>query len=152
MELQQNRGLYHFGAFWLDAAERRLWCEDEPVLLTPKQFDLLFYFVENAGRVTKKSELLDAVWADTYIEETTLARNVSWLRKTIGEHADGESIIDVRNNESEENKRKITCGLKYNYVVNHHDARFQLYIRKSKSLLAAPKAKILPSFDTLILG
>lgn len=72
-----------------------MWCEDALVRLTPKQFDLLFYFVENAGRVAKKGELLDAIWADTYIEETTLARNVSWLRKTLAEGAGGESFIET---------------------------------------------------------
>ena len=92
---QQIRGLYHFGAFRLDAAERRLWCENEPISLAPKQFDLLFYFVENAGRVATKNDLLDAVWTDTYIEETTLARNVSWLRKELGEFADGETLIET---------------------------------------------------------
>lgn len=95
MKLQQTRELYHFGAFHLDAAERRLWCVDEPISLTPKQFDLLFYFVENAGRVAKKNELLDAVWAETYIEESTLARNVSWLRNKLGECADGEPLIET---------------------------------------------------------
>ena len=95
MELQQNRELYHFGAFRLDAAARRLWRADELIPLTPKQFDLLFYFVENAGRIAKKSELLDAVWADTYVEETTLARNVSWLRKLLDDGANGEQLIET---------------------------------------------------------
>jgi DNA-binding winged helix-turn-helix (wHTH) protein len=76
-------------------AERHLWCDDKLISLTPKQFDLLFYLVENAGRVTKKSELLDAVWADTFVEEATLARNVSLLRKTLEEYAGGESIIET---------------------------------------------------------
>ncbi len=84
-KLQQTRGFYHFGAFLLDAAERRLWCESELVSLTPKEFDLLFYLVEHAGRVAKKNELLDAVWTDTYVEETTLARNVSWLRRKLAD-------------------------------------------------------------------
>lgn len=87
---QKTKELYQFGAFQLDARERRLWREDEPLQLTPKQFDLLFYFVENAGRVAKKDELLNSVWADTFVEETTLARNVSWLRKILG-----ESIIET---------------------------------------------------------
>ncbi len=39
--------------------------------------------------------MLDAVWADTYIEETTLARNISWLRKKLAECADGESFIET---------------------------------------------------------
>jgi len=93
-KLQQTRELYYFGAFRLDAAERRLWCEDEPISLKPKQFDLLFYFVENAGRVAKKSELLDAVWADTFVEESTLARNVSWLRKLL-EDSGGKKFIET---------------------------------------------------------
>lgn len=94
-KLQQTQGLYHFGAFRLDAAERRLWCVDEPISLTPKQFDLLFYFVENAGRVAKKSELLDAVWTDTYIEEATLARNISWLRNKLSDCEDDKPLIET---------------------------------------------------------
>ena len=94
-KLQKTKELYRFGAFQLDSAERILKCENEFVALTPKQFDLLFYFVENAGRLAKKDELLDAVWTDTYIEETTLARNVSWLRKKLAEYADGEQFIET---------------------------------------------------------
>jgi DNA-binding winged helix-turn-helix (wHTH) protein len=92
---EKPKKFYQFGAFRLDAEERLLWRDDERIQLTPKQFDLLFYFVENAGRVAKKSELLDAVWADTFIEETTLARNVSWLRKVLEDGADGEPIIET---------------------------------------------------------
>ncbi len=95
METQQTRELYHFGAFRLDAAERRLWCDDEPISLTPKEFELLFYFVENAGSVAKKDELLDAVWADSFVEESTLARNISWLRKKLGKGADGKRVIET---------------------------------------------------------
>jgi DNA-binding winged helix-turn-helix (wHTH) protein len=94
-DTQKTTKLYRFGAFRLDAAERRLWREDDAVHLKPKQFDLLLYFVENAGRVTKKSELLDAIWENTFVEETTLARNISWLRQKLGEHTDGESFIET---------------------------------------------------------
>lgn len=72
-----------------------MWCDDEPVALKPKQFDLLFYFVENAGHLIKKSDLLNAVWADAYIEEATLARNVSWLRKLLEDCTDGAQIIET---------------------------------------------------------
>ena len=87
--------LYQFGVFQLDATERRLWREANPIQLTPKQFDLLFYFVENAGRVAKKSELLDAVWTDTYIEEATLARNVSWLRNKLSDCENDKPLIET---------------------------------------------------------
>lgn len=85
----------NFGKFRLDVEERQLWCEKEQIALTPKQFDLLKYFVDNAGRTTKKSELLDAVWADTYVEETTLARNISWLRDKLAVGSDGQTFIQT---------------------------------------------------------
>lgn len=91
---QEKPASYRFGTFVLDVPERRLWREDEAVQLVPKQFDLLLYFVANAGRVTKKNEILDAVWPDTYVEETTLARNVSWLRKLI-EDDGGKRLIET---------------------------------------------------------
>ncbi len=91
LETQAN---YRFGTFALDVAERRLWRGDEPIQLKPKQFDLLYYFVLNAGRVAKKSDILDAVWPDTFVEETTLARNVSWLRDLLADD-DGKQIIET---------------------------------------------------------
>ncbi|MBK7392824.1 MAG: transcriptional regulator [Chloracidobacterium sp.] len=91
---QEKTASYRFDAFVLDVPERRLWRGDEAVQLVPKQFDLLLFFVANAGRVTKKNEILDAVWPDTYVEETTLARNVSWLRKLI-EDDGGKRLIET---------------------------------------------------------
>ncbi len=93
--LPQTREIYCFDGFRLDPAEHRLCFADDPILLKPKQFDLLFYFVRNAGRTAAKGEILDAVWADTFVEETTLARNVSLLRNALGKYADGEAIIET---------------------------------------------------------
>jgi len=92
---KQTNTLYRFGSFRLDVEERRLWRENEAISLASKQFDLLVYFVENAGRIAKKSDLLDAVWTDTYVEETTLARNVSWLRKLLEDGENAERIIET---------------------------------------------------------
>lgn len=79
-KLQKTIMFYYFGEFRIDAAERRLWCGDELVSLTPKEFDVLLYLVERAGQVAEKNNLLDAIWTDVYVEETTLARNISYLR------------------------------------------------------------------------
>ncbi len=94
-KLQQTRELYCFDGFRLDRAERRLWFADEAIPLKPKQFDLLCYFVRNAGRAATKEDLLEAVWADAFVDEATLARNVSWLRNALGKYAEGESIIET---------------------------------------------------------
>ncbi len=91
----QTKALYRFDGFALDVEERRLWRGDEPIQMTPKQFDLLHYFVANAGKVAKKNDILDAVWADSFVEETTLARGVSWLRKLLETDGSGKQIIET---------------------------------------------------------
>lgn len=94
-ERQQIREYYHFGDFYLDPSERSLSRGGEQIPLKPKQFDLLFFFVENAGRTTRKDELLDAVWPGTYVEENTLARNVSWLRTILEDGSNGKRMIET---------------------------------------------------------
>lgn len=76
---------YEFGPFILEPAERLLRCEGRPVQLTPKVFDVLVALVRQSGHVLTKDELMGAVWPDTFIEEGSLARNVSTLRKTLAE-------------------------------------------------------------------
>lgn len=93
--LQETKESYRFSVFRLNVPERRLRVGNDQISLTPKQFDLLTYFVEHAGRITKKSELLDAIWADSYVDEATLARNISWLRSKLREYSGGESLIET---------------------------------------------------------
>src|SRR5204863_4967763 len=63
--------------------------------LAPKVFDILLTLVEKSGRVLDKDELIQQVWADTFVEEGNLARNVSTLRKALGESAEGRQYIET---------------------------------------------------------
>src|SRR5262245_21321525 len=71
MEWQTN-DLYEFGGFRLDARERMLLREGEPVPLTPKAFDILLALVRRPGRLLEKEELFREVWPDVIVEESTL--------------------------------------------------------------------------------
>jgi Tol biopolymer transport system component/DNA-binding winged helix-turn-helix (wHTH) protein len=62
--------------------------------LTPKAFETLAVLIENSGRIVDKEELLRLVWPGTFIEEATLAKTVSILRKTLGEDS-GHHYIDT---------------------------------------------------------
>ena len=76
---------YEFDQFRIDVEERRLLHEDRPVQLTPKVFDILLTLVENNRHTVEKDKLMECVWADAYVEEGSLNRNVSTLRKVLGE-------------------------------------------------------------------
>lgn len=87
------RRLYEFSSYRVDVAERRLWRDGELVPLTPKVFDILLALVENAGRTVDKEQLMDRVWANTFVEEGNLNRHISTLRKTLGDDSQRQDFI-----------------------------------------------------------
>jgi TolB-like protein/DNA-binding winged helix-turn-helix (wHTH) protein/Tfp pilus assembly protein PilF len=90
---EPSRASYEFGPFSLDAGKRLLWRNGEPVPLAPKVLETLLALIENRERVLTKDELLEQVWGDTSVEEGGLTRNVSILRKTLGEKPDDHQYI-----------------------------------------------------------
>ncbi len=93
--LSRENDVYLFGPFRLEARERRLSRNGEPVHLSPKVFDVLLYLAERPGRLASKEELLSAVWAGTFVEEGTVNRTVSSLRKVLGETLDQPVYIQT---------------------------------------------------------
>src|SRR5215813_4209769 len=87
--------LFEFGAFRLDASERLLLHQGETVSLTPKAFDMLVTLVENSGHLVEKNELMRKLWPDSFVEEGSLAQNVSLLRKALGENETQKFIETV---------------------------------------------------------
>jgi Tol biopolymer transport system component/DNA-binding winged helix-turn-helix (wHTH) protein len=87
--------VYEFGPFRLDPAERLLLRAGTPVSLTPKVFDTLLVLVENGGHLVEKDALMKRLWPDTFVEEVTLARNISDLRKALAEDSNGQKYINT---------------------------------------------------------
>src|SRR5258708_39135983 len=83
--LLDSNGLFEFGPFRLDTSEGTLWRDGKRIPLTPKATATLVLLASNSGRLVEKDDLLKAVWPDTFVEEGSLAFQVSILRKTIGE-------------------------------------------------------------------
>lgn len=77
--------IFLFDEFTLDTARKFLLRSGEFVALTPKALETLIVLVKNYGVVVEKNYLLDEVWANTFVEEATLAQNISTIRKTLGE-------------------------------------------------------------------
>jgi len=74
---------FRFGEFRLYPTEHLLLREDATVPLAPKAFDILLYLVQNSGRLVKRDVLMEAIWPDSFVEETNLTVNISLLRKTL---------------------------------------------------------------------
>ena len=86
--------VYEFGGFVLGRNElRRL--DRSPVPLTPRLLDTLRYLVERNDRLLRKEEIMDAVWADSIVEENNLAQAISKLRQILGEKPGADFIATV---------------------------------------------------------
>lgn len=80
--------LYEFRGFRLDVAGRSLTGPDgERVALQAKAFDLLVELVEHSGQPMEKEALLEKVWQGRIVEENSLSRAGSTLRKVLGDDA-----------------------------------------------------------------
>jgi len=84
---------YEFGSFSVDASRRLLLRDGAPVPVAPKALETLLALIENRERVVTKDELMKLVWGDTIVEEAGLARNISVLRKTLGEQPNHHQYI-----------------------------------------------------------
>ena len=87
--------VFEFGDFILVPKERLLLRGGEPVLLTPKAFDVLVVLVSRGGHLVRKDDLLREVWPDTFVEEVNLTVNISALRKALDRGRNGSSMIQT---------------------------------------------------------
>jgi DNA-binding winged helix-turn-helix (wHTH) protein/TolB-like protein/Tfp pilus assembly protein PilF len=86
---------FEFGPYHIHAAEKVLYRDAEVIPLPPKVVDTLVVLVINAGRMVEKGDLMKAVWPDTFVEEGALARNISLLRKTLGDQSEEAVYIET---------------------------------------------------------
>jgi DNA-binding winged helix-turn-helix (wHTH) protein/TolB-like protein/lipopolysaccharide biosynthesis regulator YciM len=92
---QDDRHCYDFGPFHLEPAEQLLLREDNPVALTPKNFELLVFLVRNHGRLVTKQQIMQAVWPSSFVEEANLTVSISGLRRKLGERGGGLQYIET---------------------------------------------------------
>lgn len=92
---QQEQGIYEFGNFQLNIGKGVLLREREPVSLQWKTFELLCVLVKSNGNLIATNELMDKLWADTFVEENNLRQHISALRKALGENGNGNVFIET---------------------------------------------------------
>src|SRR5215813_12280832 len=95
MPLERKQIAYEFGPFRLELEEHRLLRQGRSVPLPGKAFHTLCILVERHGKLVAKEELLNAVWPETMVEENNLDRNISTLRKALGDQVNGQSFIET---------------------------------------------------------
>jgi len=86
---------YEFGNFRLDTKEKILFRDNQPIALRPKVFETLRVFVEHAGRLLEKDELMQRIWKDQFVEESNLTFNIKMLRRVLNDDAHQPRFIET---------------------------------------------------------
>lgn len=81
-EIFEKEGLY------ADFTARRVLIDDKSILMSPKEFDLIFYLIKNKNIALSREKLITEVWGyDFYGDDRTLDTHIKLLRKSLGEYA-----------------------------------------------------------------
>ena len=84
------------GTISLSVARHEVVCAGNAIDLSPTEFRLLEYLMENKNRVLTKQQLLDAVWGIDFDSSTTVVETfISYLRKKMSPEIDS-MLVTVR--------------------------------------------------------
>ena len=92
----ENGSQIVFGDCKLDMASHKLFRKQVEVTLTPKEFGVLKFFVEKAGRALTRDQILDGVWGrDLIVTQRSVDRCVTTLRNKIEPNPQRPTIIQT---------------------------------------------------------
>jgi len=101
---ESNKGVKNLAGVQVDEPRHYVSVDGNGIELTPKEFELLVYLMDNEGKVLSRDQILDTVWDYNYFGDArTVDTHIKKLRQKLGEK--GELIKTVR-------------GLGYRFEVN----------------------------------
>ena len=84
---------YRFEECELDTDVYRVTVAGRPEPVEPQVFDLLAYLIAHRDRVVSKEELLDNIWGNRFVSESTLTSRVKSARRAIGDDGQAQRYI-----------------------------------------------------------
>ena len=82
-----NEELVKFEGLEIDFTGRNVYIDGEKAILTPKEYDLLFYLAKNIGVALSREKLLHDVWGyDFYGDDRTVDTHVKMLRSNLKQY------------------------------------------------------------------
>ena len=83
------------GGLCIDFSARLVYVDGERRNMSPKEYDLLFYLVQNRGRALTREKIITEIWGyDYYGDDRTLDTHIKLLRKSLGAYA--KCIVTLR--------------------------------------------------------
>src|ERR1700722_7092948 len=89
-----------FPPFRLDAIHECLWRStkdgaEERIVLKPKTYAILAYFLDHPDRLVTQEELLESIWPDTFVQPEVVKRHIFDLRQALGDDSKMPSFLET---------------------------------------------------------
>lgn len=92
---QNNEEVITYKGLCVNFTAREVTIDGKKISMTPKEYDLLFYFLRNMNVALSREKLLEAVWGyDFYGDDRTVDTHVKMLRNSLGEYRN--LIVTIR--------------------------------------------------------
>ncbi|CAH0279169.1 response regulator transcription factor [Erwinia aphidicola] len=110
--VKMDAGTLSFSGLVIDPISREVMLDRHPVELTPREFDLLYFFAKSPGKVFSRLNLLNQVWGYEHEGyEHTVNTHINRLR------------IKIEANPAEPQRILTVWGKGYKFVAEAHDVR-----------------------------
>ena len=92
---KSKRRMYEYKDLKVDLSARKVFIHNKEVEMSPKEYTLLFYMIENEGIALTREQLIRDVWGyDFYGDDRTLDTHIKLLRKSLQEYS--SMIVTLR--------------------------------------------------------
>jgi two-component system, OmpR family, response regulator CiaR len=93
----ESQGGLRYGPILIPPNEYEAYCEDKPLKLSSKEFELLSYLIQNKEQILRREQIFNRVWGfDSDANETAVDLYIHYLRKKLMAFDCGHLIHTVR--------------------------------------------------------
>ena len=91
----KNNNLWQYKDLKIDDNARIVYVNNNRIEMTPKEYNLLMYLINNENKVVTREQLLSQIWGyDFFGDDRTLDTHMKLLRKKLGDY--GQCIVTLR--------------------------------------------------------
>jgi len=70
----------------INSKTKQVYIDNQTISLTKTEFEILRYFVKNAGKILSRENILNEIWQNTFVLERTVDVHITRLRKKLGNY------------------------------------------------------------------
>jgi len=85
--------IYRFNNIEINTESFTLSSKEEEIAVEPQVFNVIIYLIENRDRIVSRDDLLDNIWKDRIVSDTSINNHIKSVRKVLGDDGIKQAVI-----------------------------------------------------------